>query len=296
MRLRHIEVFHAIYSTGSITNAAKLLHVSQPSVSKVLAHAEMQLGFLLFERVKGRLIPTNEAVLLFDEVDRIYQQLSTVKSAAENIRNNEVGRVSLAMSPALGFDIVPKVVAEYRRIHPHISFDLETLHNEQVANHLLQHKSELAVMFDPDKAPGLKQIAFGLGHVVAVYPKALFPDEPRRVGLERLTEHPFIGIWGSGPVADLVWKALDAESITPSSGIKVQTYFMAVKLVKYGAGVCLVDEFTAQSQMSDEIGVAQLEQSMSFPINGMYLESKPLSRATADFVSYLKTALGNNDS
>ena len=37
MRLRHIEIFHAIYTTGSITNAAKILHVSQPSVSKVLS-------------------------------------------------------------------------------------------------------------------------------------------------------------------------------------------------------------------------------------------------------------------
>ena len=53
MRLRHIEIFHAIYTTGSITNAAKLLHVSQPSVSKVLSHAEYQLGFKLFERIKG---------------------------------------------------------------------------------------------------------------------------------------------------------------------------------------------------------------------------------------------------
>ena len=61
MRLRHIEIFHAIYTTGSITNAAKILHVSQPSVSKVLSHAEMQLGFNLFDRVKGRLIPTEEA-------------------------------------------------------------------------------------------------------------------------------------------------------------------------------------------------------------------------------------------
>ena len=56
--LRQIEVFHAVYSSGSMTNAAALLNVSQPSVSKVLAHAEQQLGYRLFDRVKGKLIPT----------------------------------------------------------------------------------------------------------------------------------------------------------------------------------------------------------------------------------------------
>ena len=68
MRLRHIEVFHAVYSAGSITGAAKLLNVSQPSVSKVLAHAEQQLGFQLFNRVKGKIIPTKEAERLIDHV------------------------------------------------------------------------------------------------------------------------------------------------------------------------------------------------------------------------------------
>ena len=58
MRLRQIEVFHAIYTSGSMTNAASVLNVSQPSVSKVLAHAEQQLGYLLFDRVKGKLVAT----------------------------------------------------------------------------------------------------------------------------------------------------------------------------------------------------------------------------------------------
>jgi len=65
MRLRQIEVFHAIYTSGSMTNAARLLNVSQPSVSKVLAHAEQQLGYALFDRVKGKLVATPEADRLF---------------------------------------------------------------------------------------------------------------------------------------------------------------------------------------------------------------------------------------
>ncbi|MXW73773.1 MAG: LysR family transcriptional regulator, partial [Chromatiales bacterium] len=48
MRLRHAEVFHAVYSSGSITAAARVLNVTQPSVSKVLAHAEQVLGYALF--------------------------------------------------------------------------------------------------------------------------------------------------------------------------------------------------------------------------------------------------------
>ncbi|HET7663085.1 MAG TPA: LysR family transcriptional regulator, partial [Rhodanobacteraceae bacterium] len=58
MRLRYIELFHAILTTGSLTGAAKLLNISQPAASKALQHAESQLGFALFSRVRGRLQPT----------------------------------------------------------------------------------------------------------------------------------------------------------------------------------------------------------------------------------------------
>jgi len=50
MRLRHIEVVHAVLLTGSVSAAARLLHITQPAVSRALQHAELQLGFPLFER------------------------------------------------------------------------------------------------------------------------------------------------------------------------------------------------------------------------------------------------------
>lgn len=86
MRLRHIEIFHAVYANGSITAAAHILHVSQPSVSKALMHAESQIGFPLFKRTAGRLIPTEEAHVLFEEVRPIFERLETLRLVANNLR------------------------------------------------------------------------------------------------------------------------------------------------------------------------------------------------------------------
>ena len=61
LSLRQIEVFRAIMMAGSISGAGRMLHVSQPAVSRVLALTETRLGYPLFERAKGRLLPTPEA-------------------------------------------------------------------------------------------------------------------------------------------------------------------------------------------------------------------------------------------
>jgi len=288
MRLRHIEVFHAIYTTGSITNAAKLLYVSQPSVSKVLSHAELQLGFRLFDRVKGRLIATHEADLLFEEADRLYQQMSTVNDAAENIKNNDLGQISLALTPALGFDIVPSSVAEFRTKHQNIIFDIKTLHNERALKHLLSHKSEVAILFSPEKYAGINEINFGSAKLVVVYPKSLLPHCPEKVSLEDLTHYPFISISESGPLADLINGQLLEKGLSLTNVVKVKTYFIAVNLVRHCAGICIVDEFTARGQQSDDIAIAELVEPLTFPIKALYLENKPLSIVTTKFLELFK--------
>ena len=55
VNLRQIEIFHAVMTTGNLTEAAQMLHTSQPTVSRELARFEKVLGLKLFERTRGRL-------------------------------------------------------------------------------------------------------------------------------------------------------------------------------------------------------------------------------------------------
>ena len=58
MKFRQIEAFRFIMLRGTTAAAAAEMHISQPAVSRLLADLEDHLGFRLFERKKGRLLPT----------------------------------------------------------------------------------------------------------------------------------------------------------------------------------------------------------------------------------------------
>ena len=75
VNLRHIEIFHAVMTAGSLTEAAHLLHTSQPTVSRELARFEKVIGLKLFERIRGRLHPTVQGLRLFEEVQRSWYGL-----------------------------------------------------------------------------------------------------------------------------------------------------------------------------------------------------------------------------
>src|SRR5260370_1106637 len=146
MRVRQMEVFHAVYISGSITGGSRALHVSQPSVSKILQHTEAQLGFALFRRLKGRLVPTEEAHLLFREVDDVYQRVGSLKVTVKNLRTAGVGRLRLAGLPALGLGPMGLLLAaEMDRLDVEMN-EVVSVRTFYVAAALVRHGVGLAVV------------------------------------------------------------------------------------------------------------------------------------------------------
>jgi len=288
MLLRHIEIFHAVYTTGSVTKAANMLHVSQPSVSKVLSHAEMQLGFNLFERVKGRLIATSEAEMMFSEVEKIHHQLRSIKNTAKNIRKSNFGTINLAVTPALGLDVVPAAVSAFHKLHSSVNFNVTTIHNETVMQSLLEHKCDLAILFEPKSRSNVKNIQLSRSELVVVYPKAWFSEKLGKMTLKTLDSYEFIDIIDSGPLGDLLWARMLKEDVFPKSTINVETYYIAAKLVEKGAGVCVVDRHTAKSILSEDIGIASFEPPLTFSIDVLHLDDSGLPKVVKDFLPFLK--------
>lgn len=99
VNLRHIEIFHAVMTAGNLTEAARMLNTSQPTVSRELARFEQVLGLKLFERSRGRLHPTIQGLRLFEEVQRSWYGTDRIVSAAESLREFRQGELSIVCLP-----------------------------------------------------------------------------------------------------------------------------------------------------------------------------------------------------
>ncbi|HCW97256.1 MAG TPA: LysR family transcriptional regulator, partial [Pantoea sp.] len=104
---RHIEIFHAVMTSGNLTQAATLLNTSQPTVSRELARLETQLGLRLFSRVRGRLQPTVQGLRLFEEVQRSWYGLDRIMEAADGLRQFRQGELSIACLPVFSQSLLP---------------------------------------------------------------------------------------------------------------------------------------------------------------------------------------------
>jgi len=115
MRLRYIELFHAVMTTNSLTGAANLLNISQPAASKALQQAEHQLGFTLFHRVRGRLHPTEQALLLRPRVEKIIRDLHDLQRLTANFARPESEPLRVTCTPTLAQSLVPDATTLLRK-------------------------------------------------------------------------------------------------------------------------------------------------------------------------------------
>ena len=145
MNLRHIEIFHAVYVNGSVSAAARALNVSQPSVSKMLRHAESLLGFPLFERTAGGLVATEDAHALFTEVGEIQDRVYALREAGRNLKRGAGGTLRVSALPSLALDALPSAVARFAGNRPGVRFDLQTVHHDDLLRKLYERETDVAI-------------------------------------------------------------------------------------------------------------------------------------------------------
>jgi DNA-binding transcriptional LysR family regulator len=293
MRLRHIEVFHAVYTCGSITAAAKMLNVSQPSVSKVLAHAEQQLGFALFDRQKGKIIPTQEAEKLIHHVTDVYNNINELRRTSENLRASDSGQIRFATIPSIGVQLAPSAIASYLAMYPETHFEVETLHLHQILRALKELRVDVGMAFDPPDTAGITIDHFATGEFVLLSHKSMDFGTKNRLSLEDLDGLDFIDLNTRSPLGRLLASHIESSQVKLHSVAKVETHSIAAALVANGAGVTIVDEFTARSMQGNNVTSWPLEPLLKFSVAMLSKEDEPLSIATQRFIDHLKTEVCN---
>ena len=286
MNLRHIEVFHAVYVNGSVSAAARMLNVSQPSVSKVLRHAESLLGFPLFDRTGGRLVPTEDAHTLFTEVAEIQERVYALREASRNLKRGAGALLRISALPSIALDAVPATVAQFLQKHPEARFDLQTVHHADLLRKLYERETDIVVANEVPPGAPLGRHWLGAGELVVLYREEDMPDMPSRIALEELAGRPLVSLTGSGPLGQLFATEVLRLGVELDEVVSARTFHIASGLVRRGVGMTVVDNLTARSSLVPGLSMRPLKSRLTFDINAMYLLERP---PTALGTAFLKT-------
>ncbi|WP_028219022.1 LysR family transcriptional regulator [Paraburkholderia oxyphila] len=291
MRLRHIEVFHAIMRTGSLSKAAELLCVSQPAVSKVLAHAERRAGLKLFARTHGRLQPTREAELLFAETQKLQSSLDSIRDLARNLALHPQGLLRIGCLPSLGLSLIPQAVQAFRASYPAVSLKVQTRHTAELLNALLTRELDVGVALNPPARPGIEALELGRTAVVCVAP----PDDPTPadvpLALQEFVDGDWISIGNVDPLGETIGHLLETQGVDGRlAAVEAQTWYVARSLAARGIGRVLLDEITARSA-GEPVAIRRVEPELTVGVFAVWRDGGMDSQAGSAFVDVLRAML-----
>lgn len=293
MNLRQIEVFRSVMLAGSVTAAARMLNVSQPGISRMLAHIELQLGVRLFERGRGKLRPTPEAQSLYAEVEQVYRGVQRIGEHARELKAGGGLSLRVLCSPGPALELVPQAVSTLAQRFPTARFYMETQLVREMVGQLVRHEADIAISTLPIEHALLASKVVGSWSFACVFSKGHVFEQRKTIGLRDLLAERIIAFSADTPQGQLLeslWKQPNAQR-RPQAQIEVRSGQMACALAACGAGIAVVDELTARAWRSDKLGFRPLAKVASHPIFAVHNAGFANSALADAFVDNVKAGL-----
>lgn len=247
---RSLQAFRQTMLTGSASTAAATIGRSQPAVSRLLKELEHEVGFPLFDRVKGRLLPTTAATLLLEEVERSFVGLDRIAAAAGEIRNGRRGTLSVAALPAAASAILPAVAARFAKVRSGTAVILRALPSPSVVQLVLARECHLGFASAASVTPGLRvERRYRIG-CMCIMPAGHHLARRNRITVHDLAGEPLVGLSPSTRLGAQLETLLDAAGCDRTTRVETHLSHLVSALVLQGIGIGVVDSVTATGHVA----------------------------------------------
>jgi DNA-binding transcriptional LysR family regulator len=259
MNLRQLEIYKAVLRTESVSEAARLLGISQPACSKMLREAEAQLGLRLFDRRSGRLVPRAELQPLADAVEQVLLDVERVRVLADELRDSAAPSVAIGAIPTATMTVVPRAVAVFRRAFPRTRVNIFALPTSQTIQDVATGTLDVGLVYGAKRHPAIETIDLMETEVVC----AMLPTHPlaarARVRPRDLERHAFVSFRLDEPISLAINDAFRASGARCNPAVLVSHSFAACGLAEQGVGVALITPFLITSGLFSGLITRPLE-------------------------------------
>lgn len=241
MNPRDVDVFNAIMITGGAGAAATLLDTSQPAISRSLAKLEAELGFRLFDRIRGRLVPTREGELFHAEVKANLVGLDRLKLRAAQIKEVGTGTIRVASLSALGHGLVPRAIVAFSKKHPQVRISYQVRTSHVVRDLVASGSFDIGLAADEVDTSGVLHSVFTTPRAVCVMPKNHRLSRKLVITPADLAEEGFLALSPEDTVRLAMDRIFAEHGVKPRVLIETPYGLTIAILAAKGMGVGLVN-------------------------------------------------------
>ncbi len=299
MNIKQLRAFREVMLTGSVSEAARNLHRTQPAVSSQIAGLEEEIGLKLFIRRDGRLHPVPEAQYLLAESGEILERLDNVKQTLGDLRNLESGHIRIVAMPGPSVFLLPQLVSQFVRDREDVNVTLISRSSFQVRQLVSAQQFDVGLA---DMMPGHETTSSLLSHETFNYRClcAVPSDDPlaRKDAItpQDLDGKPLAMLIDDHPMHTQIKAIFEQQNLVFNQRFETQYFIPSLTFVEQRQAFAIIDPLSVESYHlycgnHGNITFLPFSAMVNFSVSIITPLHRPLSNLAIAFTDYLRTEL-----
>ena len=297
MDLRQLEIIRAIADSGSFTAAGAKLHVSQSAISRQILLLEEELGEPVFHRIgrRIRITPAGESLLQLSH--RVFQDLQDTVSAISDKQESLKGTMRLVGGMTVCLYVFPALLAELRRVHPHLDMKITVGSGERSIAMLRSGAGDLGLITLPVEATDLVSLPVLEEELLLV----TYPSHPlakkKTITPADLNRQHFILFETGSITRKLVEEFFASEKIKPEIVMETENVEIIKAMVRHGLGISIVPwQAAAADVRSKQLFCSRIAgHALKRQTGWLYPKMSRLPRTVSEVIRVFETVLPRLD-
>jgi len=286
---RQIDAFKTVVQTGTVTESARMLGISQPAVSRLISDFENEVGFQLFSRSGRNLKATPEAMLLVEEVRRALSGLEQIKHTASAIKNFRHAQLRLISTPAFSTLIAPTLIRKFADRRPDAMVSLEVQSTDVAIEWMVSQNIDFGIAPATLVNPATRSHPLTETRSICVFPRGHRLEGKKRVKPQDLEGESFVSY-----LPDSQFR-FEMDQIFTKAGVgrrlqyEARTTDAIARLVAQGLGVSIIVSMEGLPGEAKDYSSAPF--TPEIPFNGalIWSQQRTMSAVARDFLKMVET-------
>src|SRR5215471_5890914 len=248
---RQIRTFCVLARTGSFTQTARELHVTQSGVSHAMKALERDVGCRLLDRLGKKVALTQAGEQLLHHATKILQEMENARESLAHLGKWGRGRLRLGASTTACQHIIPSVLREFKESFPDHAITIEPGDTPAMVVALLRHRIDLALALEPDREPQLEFHPLFTDELHFIV-SALHPwARSRHAGREEIPRQNYILYNKQSVTFRIVEEYFRREQMVLNTVIELGSMEATKELVKLNVGVSILAPWIARKEIEE---------------------------------------------
>ena len=258
--------FYFVAERGGVRQAAIAMGREQPTITRQIKCLEKELGVTLFDRLSGKMRLTPEGKVLLEKAVSLFEDVKEIKNIFRNQDVDYEGKIVVAATHALIDSFLPAFVADFRKIHPRVSFHLEGGIREMVFDMVNSGEADLGIAYTESLPKTIVSYLLFESRMVLVAPKNNPFSLSKSPTLRQIAQAPLILFSHKGFLERKIEQRFTREQLKPNVVMTHNNHASIKKYVALGTGVAILGSHTISKEDEKTLDI--------FPLDRYFLKRK----------------------